>query len=435
MRTELSSAVLAHVASPNSLASDASAASDGTIWSHAATKGTRQKGGFTFTIDDGMLESFVTNFNHGYPAKVPVDYDHGTTNGVANGANIVPKAGDVFALKAVKSAADITPEIQAQIDKMNGELAAIGVTSKVDPLGLWMRWRPTSRALSYIKAREYTELSIAFDDDWPNQSGIGQGPTLLAVALCNRPYLDDMVSVAASHGAIAVRGGNGADSPEDDDMSDDKRPATFWAQLSAAFKKPVSTDAEIASSVTALTTELQAEKDKVTQLTSYRDVVSAELGNETDPIKAVTKIREISTARDAAQASLTSTAGSAIETTAEATMIQHEKKLSAPLRKMMKSNLIGELTAGKKVEDTETVKTLKEMPELKELSSQTALGDSGSNGGKDLTDEAIVHNRAKELQSTDPVIKELMTTNRNEGITRSYTQAENERLTARSGKK
>jgi phage I-like protein len=62
-----------------------------------------------------------------------------------------------------------------------------------------MRWKPTARALAAIKAGEYTELSIAFDEDIPNNvDGEGQGFGLWAVALSTRPFLDDMLPVAAS---------------------------------------------------------------------------------------------------------------------------------------------------------------------------------------------------------------------------------------------
>jgi hypothetical protein len=49
--------------------------SDGTLWTHAATLGTRYKQGF-FTIDKATIENFIKVFKTGYPQKVCVDYEH-----------------------------------------------------------------------------------------------------------------------------------------------------------------------------------------------------------------------------------------------------------------------------------------------------------------------------------------------------------------------
>lgn len=415
------------LASSISLAADTAELKDGTIWSHAATKGTRTKNGYTFTIDDDTLDSFVRNFKHGYPAKVPVDYDHGTTNGIATGAQPVIKAGDVLELTAVKSDADITPAIQAQIDKMNAEQLAAGVQDKVDSIGLWMRWRPTSRALSYIKAREYTELSIAFDDDWPDQSDVGQGPTILAVALCNRPFLDNMVSVAASHGA-ARDGGSGAGSPEDEDMTDVKKPSRWALALSALTGKPVETDEEITAELTALGIKGKTQDTTIQQLTGFRDVIAAELGGETDAAKAAVKIREITKERDDAKTQLTTLGATAVKATVDSTIKQYEAKLTVPLKASLEKQLTEELTAGKKLEDTNAYGILKSLAPNLRL-EQTTPGD---NGTVDLTSDNRVQTRADELLANDPKIKQLAATDPNAATLAAYTQAERE---AKTGKK
>jgi hypothetical protein len=140
-------------------------------------------------------------FTNGYPKKVPVDYEHASTTDdpevrKLRAQGLVPKAGDVVELRGVFSSEDFTGDLKSAAEK----LSAQAQRPLDDPrnLGLWMRWKPTSRALNAIKAGEYTELSIAFDEDLPrNTDGAGQGPGLWAVALLNTPFLDDMLPVAA----------------------------------------------------------------------------------------------------------------------------------------------------------------------------------------------------------------------------------------------
>jgi hypothetical protein len=64
-----------------SLTNDPLVAADGTLWSHAATLGTRYKGE-EFCIDRACVENFVKVFTSGYPQKIPVDYEHGSTTAI-----------------------------------------------------------------------------------------------------------------------------------------------------------------------------------------------------------------------------------------------------------------------------------------------------------------------------------------------------------------
>jgi phage I-like protein len=195
------------------LDTDTALRSDGTRWDHAAVMGTFYYDGEEFTIDEDVLQSFVANFKRGSPAKVPIDYDHSTTNKKAVGQGTpVPKAGDLVEMKAVTSAADLIDDMLAKIKRAGRE--------PTDPanFGLWIRWRPTPPALGYVKNREYTEMSAAFYEDCKDpKTGEMQGPTLYAVALTNTPFLNDMVSIAAS--ALSTRGGGG-DAADPDDLID-----------------------------------------------------------------------------------------------------------------------------------------------------------------------------------------------------------------------
>jgi hypothetical protein len=98
-----------------SVPSDSLVMADGTIWSHAATLGTRFKGD-AFSIDRDVVENFVKVFTSGYPRKVPVDYEHASTTDDPEVRKLrakgeVPKAGDVAELRGVFSAADFTGDL------------------------------------------------------------------------------------------------------------------------------------------------------------------------------------------------------------------------------------------------------------------------------------------------------------------------------------
>jgi hypothetical protein len=168
------------------LIGDSIVAADGSIWSHAATLGTRFKGS-EFTIDQATIENFVRVFTSGYPRRCP-----STTSTARRTAR--RRLGSRCRRRATcSSCAACSPTAGLHRRAARGGREARGQgrpRSLDDPknLGLWMRWKPTTRALGMIQEGEYSELSIAFGHDVPNNvDGKSQGPALLAVALTNLP--------------------------------------------------------------------------------------------------------------------------------------------------------------------------------------------------------------------------------------------------------
>ena len=364
---------------------------DGSLWSHAATLGTRVKG-MEFCIDRACVENFVRVFTSGSPQKVPVDYDHGSTDQDpdikrARAMGKVPKAGDVLEMRGVFGVEDFTGALRATAEKLaKDNHRELGDKRN---LGLWIRWRPTQKALRGIQEREYTELSIAFDDNWPNNTtGEGQGPAVLAVALLNLPFLDDMLPVAASrHGGSPAAPGNGED-----------RMTTKLTLLSAtaALLGIAVTDEEQA------VTELGKLAPEVGRLRRYATDVAAEIG-ETDPAKSVTKLKEMKAENARFQAEAKAATKARIDKDVETTLGKYEKKLTLPLKNMIGQQLRAELEKGTKLEETDAVKALESMKDLG-ITGQNAGADAG---GAALDDDAKVAARTEELMKTDPEIKEL----------------------------
>lgn len=383
-------------------AADGVLMADGTLWSHAATLGTRFKG-TEFTIDQSTVENFVRVFTTGSPQKAPVDYDHASTTDDPEVRKLraqgqVPKAGDVLEMRGVFGPADFTGDLKTAAEK----LAASAGRPIDDPrnLGLWIRWKPTARALAAVKAGEYTELSITFDEDWPNNvTGEGQGPTILAVALTNLPFLDDMLPVAASRGD----GPSGAGDPRRPTTSQEREMTTKLTMLSvvaALMGKPVTTEDE------ALT-ELSGLQPEITGLREYRNVIGAELG-ETDAAKAAVKIRQLRADLKAAQDAAAAHQETAIATTVENALKEHEKALTVPLREMIGAQLTTELKAGAKLEETKAFKTLKSLTPTG-ITERRSGADNGEGSAADSLDQKI-DAKAKELMTSDAEVKELMNT-------------------------
>lgn len=400
-----------HVFSGMSLAAgDGIMQGDGTLWSHAATLGTRVKG-TEFTIDKSVVENFVRVYSSGYPQKVPVDYEHGSTTDdpeirKARAMGKVPKAGDVLELAGVFGEADFTGALRAAAEKLardnNRELS--------DPrnFGLWIRWRPTQKALQAIQAREYTELSIAFDDDYPhNTTGEGQGPTLLAVALLNLPFLDDMLPVAASR-----QGGTPAGSGNGDQRMSDKRALTLLAVTAAVVGKAV-TDEETAI------TELQALQPEITGLRSGRAEILTELGI-TDPTKILATIKELKAAKAKLEGDVATATKARIDSEVETTLKKYEQRLTVPLRAMMATQLRAELEKGTKLAETETVKALESMKELG-ITEQRSGGDVG---GANANDDVKLDAKARELMQSNPRLKQLAAKNEHEAYKEALVEAE-----------
>lgn len=377
-----------------SLTSDGILLSDGTLWSQAATLGPRIYGGEPFDIDRAMVENFCRVFTSGYPQKVPVDYEHASTSSDPDIKKLraqgqVPKAGDVMEFKGVFSADDFTGDLKAAAE----QLCAKAGRTLDDPrnFGLWMRWAPTSKALQRIKDREYSELSITFYDDMPdNSTGADQGPTIVAVALTNLPFLDDMLPVAASradHGRSPAASGSREGKPV--------MKTTMLTALALVVGSAVNTEEEGVEKLTALQQELPKLRD-------FGAVVAAELG-EKDPVKAAAKIRELKAQVESATAAAAEVKKAAVKTQVEATVKQYEKALTVPLREMMVRQLTGELEAGKKLEETDTVKALKSLTSTG-ITEQRSSADVGTG---DTNDDELLDTRAKELMRTDAEVKEL----------------------------
>jgi phage I-like protein len=366
---------------------------DGTLWSHAVTPGTYVKGE-EFEIGAAELTSFVANFNKGYPGKVPVDYEHGTTNGSTSMGMAVPKAGDVVEMHAVLSEADITPDIQASIDRTRQEWAALGYKRDINPMGLWVRWRPTPKAHQMLKAREYTEMSIAFAMDYAhNATGEGQGPTIKAIALTNRPFVDSMASIAAS-----------ADTTGAAPRQTEQRTMKLFSAFSARAGKPITTEDEAAVELTALGNRLTSAETDLAAANTFRDAIAAEFGGEKDPTKLVAQIRNLNGKVTELTSANAASRDKEISAVVELELQRHEKKLTVPTKKLFGDQLAAELKAGKTLADTDTVKALGSLPALNITDPQST---NASVDGKGITDDVALASRITELSANDPIISKV----------------------------
>lgn len=383
--------------------------SDGTMWSHAASLGTRFKG-TEFTIDKGVVENFIRVFRTGYPQKIPIDYEHGTTNGATDAGQPVPKAGGVKELRGVYSVSDFDGDLKAAAEK----LAERAGRPLDDPrnFGLWVRWSPTARALQMVKEGEYTEMSITFLDNLPhNVTCEDQGPALVAIALTNLPFLDDMLPVAASRAEGAHRAGTPSPKPREVTQME-----SLYRRLSARFGKPVATEDE---ADTAVATELSRRDEEIRKLTAhqqYATVVGAEIG-ETDPAKAAAKIRELKATADTARAATEASEASARELAADGILKNNEKRLTPALKDYFRPQLLSELKAGTKAGATLAEKAIAALPEITALSGRQSGADTGKNAPTD--EDSILADRAEALMSENEQLKELAKTDR----PKAYKQA------------
>lgn len=385
---------------------------DGSLWSHAATLGERVKG-TKFTIDRSCVENFCRVFSTGYPQKVPVDYEHGSTTDDpeirrARAMGKVPKAGDVVEMKGVFGVADFAGSLRTTAEKLTAAVAR----PLEDPrnFGLWIRWRPTDKALQSIKAREYTELSIAFDDNWPhNSTGEGQGPAILAVALLNLPFLDDMLPVAASR-----HGGSPAAPGQEGDTRMEPRTMTLLAVTAAIVGKAVTDEAQA-------TTELTALHPEITGLRSLRAELLTATG-ETDPAKALAKVKELKAANARLEQEAKTATTTKIDGLVDATFKKYEKRITPALRNLMAPQLRAELEKGVEVDKTETVKALESMKELG-ITEQVAGGDLG---GANANDDVKLDAKARELMTSNPRLKALAEKDHHEAYKEALIHAERE---------
>lgn len=376
-------------------AGSAIALPDGSLWSHAATLGTRIKN-TQFTIDKSTVDNFVKNFTTGYPQKVPVDYEHGTVNGATDFGQPVPKAGDVYELKGVYASTDFTGTL-ADAAKKLAEKAGRELADDRN-YGLWIRWRPTARALRMITDREYSELSISFAENLPhNVTGAGQGPTLLSIALTNLPFLDDMLPVAASRSRTTPAS---PDQPSEESLMN-----KFFNALSARFGKPVGTEEEATS---ALESTIDAKDTQIRELSahkSYSDVVAAEIG-ETDPVKAIAAIRTLKQQATAATTASEEATTRANETAADQILTANEKRIgTVALKAHFRTQLLVELKAGKKPGETETEKVIATLPEATSL-TQKSTTDIGA-GDAPTDRDSLIEIRAQALKAERPDLVKL----------------------------
>lgn len=384
---------LLYLAAPN-IDSDATVMADGTMWSHAATLGTRIKG-TAFTIDRSTIDNVISVFRTGYPQKIVVDYEHGTINGAADLGQPVPAAGQVKELKGVFAAADMSGELLATATKL-----AEKVGRPIDDprnFGLWMRWLPTARALQMVTAREYTELSIVlFHDLEHNVTGEGQGPTIVSVALTNTPFLDDMLPVAAS------RDNNGGTSTDMDTQRKRQMPVPQMLQRAAAlFGRAFTNEDEVVSAAEDSIRTLTSERDTLKPFKASYDAIATEIG-ETDPAKISAKVRELKAVATTAQREKEESADKAHGSEADKILLKHEKRVSPAMKDFFKAQLVTELKAGVKPGETKTEKVIEAIPE------NPALGrKSVADGGKDApTDrDARIQLRANDLLENDPTLK------------------------------
>jgi phage I-like protein len=342
---------------------------DGSIWSHAAVPGTFWYRGEQATLDHTTFASFVANFRAGSPGKVPVDYDHGSFK--ADGTGPFPKSGDVLELRDVAAAADLPAAALAQI-------AALGRDAD-DQLnfGLWVRWKPTERALGLLRAREYTEMSICFGEpDSPPRTGEPQGPTLYSIALTNTPHLDDMVPIAARRSD----GGNAPAAREDSTMTT----STFLSRLSALLGRAIGTEDQAATAaeeaVIALRADVTRREATIAELKPGADgfrALAAELA-ETDPAKAVAKVKELRATAAAATARAEKEETKALAGDVDKILRTHETKFVPAEKTFLSESLTAELRAGTKPGETKLEKILAVRPAIAAFERRSGA-DSGRN--------------------------------------------------------
>lgn len=365
---------------------------NGTLWSHAATLGTFFYRGEPVTLDRAAFESMIRNFNTGYPKKVPVDYEHGS--GIDSRGMPVPKGGDVLELRGVFAESDFTGDLKQSAEK----LAARVGRSLSDPssFGLWMRWEPLVRALAFVKAGEITEHSIEFSDDYINpNTGQAQGPTLLAVALTNRPFLDGMIPVAASQGrSDGTPAAPAPNAPPQEHSMPDNHARLFSALAAVTLTAP--TDEENAiTQLSALGTEIKSLRAICGEL--------ATATGETDPTKALAKVKTLTADVARFQAEAATARKARIDGEITATFKKYEDRLVPAQHAFFRKQLSAELESGVPLDQSEAAKAIEAMPKHG-ITDQTSLGDKGDKPGGD--DEKI-DAKAQELMTSDEEVKNV----------------------------
>jgi phage I-like protein len=367
---------------------------DGSLWSHAATLGTRFKGS-AFTIDKKTVDNFIKVFSTGFPRKLPVDYEHGTVNGATDRGQPVPKAGDILEIRGVYDTKDFTGDLLVAAEKLTARMGR--ELSDPNNFGLWMRWRPTARALQLIKDSEYSELSIAFSEDYPhNITSQGQGPTLLSVALTNTPFLDDMVSIAAT------RSDGGSPAAPATPTKEHRMPEANVRLLTAVAAVTLAA---------APADEDQAEKQltqalpDINRFRTYAREVAVELG-ESEATPAVDKIRKLKAKVAEYEVEAEKQRVKRVDSVIATVFRDNEGKLlpeSHPAMQFYRDGLRAELMAGTELEKTKTMAAIKAL-KPHGITEQSSAGDDGRKGPDD--DDRLL-SRAREIMDTDEEVREL----------------------------
>lgn len=388
---------------------------DGTIWSHAATLGNYVYEGRPMTIDREKVENFIRVFKAGYPRKVCVDYEHGSTNGATEAGQPVPSAGQVMELAGVFSADDFTGELKKTAEQLCAKLPEKRELGDSRNMGLWMRWRPTPRALRMINEREYTELSVTFFENYiDNKTGAGQGPALVAVALTNLPFLDEMLPVAASRGD----GGSPTASGQEPSTMADNKP-NMLQRLGAILGKPFVSEDAAADAAEAHISTLTRQRDEAVSFKA----VAAEVG-ETDPAKAVEKVRELKKKAKDADDAVEASRKTAIQATADGILQKHENRLTPDTKKYFGAQLRAELEKGVEAGKTETEKVIGALPVITALSGRQSSADSGKDAPTDM--DSRINERALSLLSENAELKSLNEKDPSKAFKRAISMARSE---------
>lgn len=385
--------------------------SNGTVWSHAVTLGRFRYKGEWMEVTPAKVRNFVRVFREGWPNRVPVDYEHNSFN--PQGAT--PKAGTICELRAVLSESDVTPEIQAVVDAHRAWAAEKGVQTTASPLGLWIRWEPVARALTMVREREYTEMSVEFWESVVNpQTGEDQGAAVTAVALTNRPFVQgesEMIRVAARGDGAAPAPGEAGGAPT---PNREGKTMKLLTQLSALFGRAVETEDDAATAARAAieqrdeqvrtlsqtVTSLRAHEQTVTALSQALGVEPAKLGETVGELSQ--KVRASEQAAKEARARAFATHADAVIAKA-----QDEGRFAGgkPQSDRIRARLLSDLEAGQEPGKTEAEADIADLPKGSDPTGQHSAADGGQNAPTSTPDRLA--KRTAEIEESDPQVKEL----------------------------
>lgn len=215
-------------------------------------------------FDRAFADKLIANFK-AYPGEVPGDYDHGVENANGDPARAIA-SGWIRGLK---------------VEAIDGGGEA-----------LFAYMEPTTRALGLVEAKEYRFASPTIHFDWTNpETGKAQGPTLLSVALTNRPFIRGMAEVAAVDGETLTFRSPGVPS---------KRAPTNPS------KEPVVDTISLADhnvKVGVLNAQIQALSDQVKAADTAKAELSSKLATaEAEKVSLSAKVAEFETAKRKADA-------------------------------------------------------------------------------------------------------------------------------------